>query len=107
MNDLPKASKQPKPQGSPLVPWERDRLKLERHLSALVEADLQAAREAMEMSQEHLPEIYLIAQNQFPREWATALMNSDSMGSLLSRSPSPVKEMLQAPDLQSLLEMLP
>lgn len=107
MNSSPKASKQPNPQESRLTPREDERLQLQMRLSALIKADPQAAREAMEMSQEHLPEIYGIAKMYFPREWAQVLMSSDSMDSLLSRNPSAVKEMLQAPDLQSLLEMLP
>lgn len=107
MSSSSNASKQPKSQGSPLTTWESDRLQLELHLSALIQADPNAARESMEMSQEHFPEVFQIARMYFPREWAQVLMNSDSMQILLSRDPSPVKEMLQAPDLQTLLEMFP
>jgi hypothetical protein len=87
----------------PLTEQERDRQSLLEHLQNLVKADPKEARAAMEMSPEHLPEPYLIAQNQFPREWATALMNSDSMHSLLSRNPNQAKELLKLPDLESLL----
>ena len=69
--------------------------------------DLPMAREAMEMSQEQAPELFQIAQSQPETQWAQALMSSDSMLSLMSQSPSRVKEMLEAPDLRSLLEMLP
>ncbi|WP_300661820.1 hypothetical protein [Hydrogenophaga sp.] len=86
---------------------EGELLRLQLHLKALVEADPKEARAAMEMSQEHLPEVFQIAKMYSPREWPQALMNSDSMNSLLSRSPSPVKELLAKPDLRSLLEMFP
>lgn len=91
----------------PLTNQEKFRLLLSKHLHQLVQADPKAARKALEMSQEQAPELYLIAQNQSPSQWAQALMNSDSMHSLTSQSPSQVQSLLQAPDLRSLLELLP
>lgn len=95
------------PQSRPLTAQEELRLLLSRHLQRLVAADPKAAREALEMSQEQAPELHLIAQNEPQSNWAEAVMNSDSMQSLMSRSPSQVKALLEKPDLQSLLEMLP
>lgn len=105
MSSSPKASMQQ--QSQPLAKWEADRLLLLQHLERLVDADHKAARGALEMSQEHAPELYLIAQNQPPSQWARSLMSSDSMLSLLSRNPSQAKTLLEQPDLQSLLEQLP
>ena len=76
-------------------------------MQRLVDADPKAAREALEMSQEQAPELYLIAQNQPPSQWPQSLMSSDSMHSLLSRNPSQAKTLLEQNDLRSLLEMLP
>lgn len=105
MSSSPKASTQQ--QSQPLAKWEADQLLLSKHLERLVDADPKAAREALEMSQEQAPELYLIAQNQPPSQWPQSLMNSDSMHSLLSRSPSQAKTLLEQNDLRSLLEMLP
>ena len=109
MSSSPKASVQQAKalQQNQLTERERAHLSLLRHLQRLVEADHKAAREALEMSQEHAPELYLIAQNQLPSQWAQSLMSSDSMQSLLSRSPSQAKALLEQSDLQSLLEQLP
>lgn len=83
---------------------------LARKLQDLVDESPQLARAALEMSQEHLPELYQIAQDQPPKWWGTSLTNSDSMASLLSRldwsKPGQVQTHPQA-DLQSLLEQLP
>ena len=101
-------SQQPSnPQSRHLTAWEEQRFLLSQHLQRLVAADPKAARETLGMSQEHLPEMYLIAQNEPLSNLVEAVMNSDSMQSLMSRSPSQVKAMLEKPDLQSLLEMLP
>ena len=105
MSSSPKASAQQ--QSQPLSKQEADRLSLLMHLERLVDADPKAAREALEMSQEQAPELYLIAQNQPPSQWPQSLMSSDSMHSLLSRNPSQAKTLLEQPDLQSLLEQLP
>ena len=105
MSSSPKASTQQ--QSQPLEKWEADQLLLSKHLERLVDADHKAAREALEMSQEQAPELYLIAQNQPPSQWPQSLMSSDSMHSLLSRNPSQAKTLLEQNDLRSLLEMLP
>ena len=105
MSSSPKASMQQ--QSQPLAKLEADRLLLLQHLERLVDADPKAARGALEMSQEHAPELYLVAQNQPPSQWAQSLMSSDSMLSLLSRNPSQAKTLLEQTDLQSLLEQLP
>ena len=105
MSSSPKASAQQ--QSQPLSKQEADRLSLLMHLERLVDADPKAAREALEMSQEQAPELYLIAQNQPQSQWPKSLMSSDSMHSLLSRNPSQVKTLLEQNDLQSLLEQLP
>ena len=105
MSSSPKASAQQ--QSQPLSKQEADRLSLLMHLERLVDADPKAAREALEMSQEQAPELYLIAQNRPPSQWPQSLMSSDSMHSLLSRNPSQVKTLLEQNGLQSLLEQLP
>ena len=109
MSSSPKASVQQAkaPQQNQLTERESAHLSLLQHLQRLVEADHKAAREALEMSQDQAPELYLIAQNQPRSQWPQSLMNSDSMRSLMSRSPSQAKALLEQSDLQSLLELLP
>ena len=110
MNDLPKPVSEP---ARRLTTQEEGRFLLARHLRRLVDADPKAAREALEMSQEHAPELYLIGQYQPPSNWAQAVMSSDSMHSLMAcdRSPQEQDELMQSlletDDLQSLLERLP
>lgn len=112
MNSSHKVSQAPRRQESQspsktLTEQEEIRLLLQQHLQRLVSKDQTAAREALEMSQEQAPELFQIAQNQPAMQWAQSLMNSDSMLSLMSRSPSQAKAMLNKNDLRSLLEMLP
>lgn len=108
MSSSPTASTQRTPrQASSLSEQESVRLSLLQHLQRLVESDPQAAREALEMSQEQAPELYLIAQNQPSSQWPQSLMNSDSMHSLLSRSSDQARSLLAQNDLRSLLELLP
>ena len=84
---------------------------LARKLQTLIDQDAESAQAAMEMSQEHAPELSLISQEQPPTRWGTSLTNSDSMHSLLSRldwtKPGKVQSLPQPSDLQSLLEHLP
>lgn len=67
----------------------------------------------MEMSQEHLPKIYLLAQYQNQEHWAQAVMFSDSMHSLMysSREPEELQELMQSlletDSLAAVLERLP
>ena len=113
MSSSPKASVQlaKAPQQNQLTERESAHLSLLQHLQRLVEADHKAAREALEMSQEHAPELSLISQEQPPTRWGTSLTNSESMHSLLSRldwtKPGKVQSLNQPSDLQSLLEHLP
>ena len=114
MSSSPKASVQQAkaPQQNQLTERESAHLSLLQHLQRLVEADHQAAREALEMSQEHLPELWLIAQNQPSRQWGQSLTSSDSMHSLISQidwsQPGSLHDQQALPqDLQSLLEQLP
>ena len=84
---------------------------LARKLQTLIDQDAESAQAALEMSQEHAPELSLISQEQPPTRWGTSLTNSDSMHSLLSRldwtKPGKVQSLPQPNDLQSLLEHLP
>jgi len=56
-----------------------------RTLQHLIDQSPETAQDALEMSQEHLPEMHQIARENSPREWAQAVTNSDSMDSLRSR----------------------
>ena len=79
-------------------------------LQALVNSDPQQARATLEMSQEQLPELWLISQEHPQTQWGMSLTSSDSMGSLLSRldwSQPGQFQLLEQSDLQSLLEQLP
>ena len=112
MNNLQKAflahrNQRAQAPSQPLTAQEGLSLLLRQHLQKLMSADHQAAREAMEMSQEQAPELFQVAQSQPPSQWVDSLMNSDSMHSLMSRNPSQVKALLEIQDLRSLLEMLP
>jgi len=83
---------------------------LASHLQAQINADLQEAQATMEMSQEQLPEPYLIAQNQPATQWAQALIQSDSMQPLLSQIDWTQAGILwggEPTSLQLLLEHLP
>jgi len=103
LQKIKRASSQPQP----LTQQERDHQSLLEYLQKLVKADPKEARKALEMSQEQAPELFLIAQSHPQSQWATALMNSDSMLNLLSQQPSQAKALLQQSDLRSLLELLP
>jgi hypothetical protein len=110
MNNLAKPLPEP---ARRLTPKEEGRFLLAQHLRRLVDADPEAARWALEMAQEGLPEMYQIAQDQPAKYWAEAVMSSDSMHSLMARDRSPkeqeelMQSLLQTEDLQSLLERLP
>ena len=102
-NDLPPQ----KHQSRRLTEQESLHLDLLRHLEKLINEDLQEAKEAMEMSQEYLPEVYLIAINEPHTMWAVSLMNSDTMLNLMPLNRSKVNLMREQLDLRSVLEMLP
>lgn len=92
---------------------EDDRKRLSLHLAQLVKDDPVEARQALEMSQEHLPEMYLISQSRTEREWPQSVMSSDSMHSLMYRQETvqqhqeTIQSLLATDDLASLLEQLP
>ncbi len=78
---------------------------LELELGRLIEADPAAARSALEMSQEHAPELWEIAQ-QPRREWASAVTCGDQLTSLLP-DPWRVSEVEAEPhSLRAMLEAL-
>lgn len=102
-NDLPQQEDQPQR----LTEQENLQLDLLRHLEKLIQKDVREAKEAMEMSQEYLPEVYLIAINEPHTNWAVSLMNSDTMLSLMPLNRSGVNLMREQIDLRSVLEMFP
>ena len=86
--------------------------KLAARLQLLIDQSPKEAQSVLEMSQEHLPELWLIAQNQPSRQWGQSLTSSDSMHSLISQidwsQPGSLHDQQALPkDLQSLLEQLP
>ena len=102
-NDLPQQEDQPQR----LAEQENLQLDLLRHLEKLIQKDVREAKEAMEMSQEYLPEVYLIAIIEPHTNWAVSLMNSDTMLSLMPLNRSDVNLMREQIDLRSVLEMFP
>ena len=85
--------------------------KLAARLQALVDQSPREAQSALEMSQEHLPELWLIAQNQPSRQWGQSLTSSDSMHSLINQIDWSLPGSLQSQEempqsLQGLLENL-
>jgi len=79
---------------------------LARKLQDAIQLEPEEARAAMEMSQEHLPEIFQIAQDQPPKYWGTALVMSDTVSSLLNRIDWRQPGSLENLPPQSLLEVL-
>ena len=85
---------------------------LAMRLQSLIDQSQEAARSALEMSQEHLPEMWEMAQSQPASAWGQSLTSSDSMHSLISQidwsQPGSLTSQQELPqDLQSLLEQLP
>lgn len=79
-------------------------------LQRLVDADPEAARRALEMSQEQAPELYLIAEEVPPDQWGQALTSSESMQSLSNRvewSLPGTTEPAPPLSLREILEQLP
>ena len=62
---------------------EEHRQLLADKLQRLVDSDRDAARQALEMSREHAPEMWLIAETNPVSQWGQALTSSDSAQSLL------------------------
>jgi hypothetical protein len=84
---------------------------LMQKLQELIDLSPHEARSVLEMSVEHFPELYSIAQNQLPNEWATCLAYSDSFQSLIARVDWDLPGVLitepTETSLQSVLEQLP
>ena len=79
-------------------------------LQALIDADPEAAKRAMQMSVDAAPEFYQIAQSSPSNEWASQIIQSDGMNHLFSGlsmegqlidPPSPPQSLLE------ILEVLP
>lgn len=78
----------------------------------------QGARADLQMSEEHLPELFAISKREPPKNWPTAVMFSDQMSERMHRinwsletsgeslPQDEIKEMLEEQTLQSLLEAL-
>lgn len=58
---------------------------LEDRLRDLVQADPQQAERQLQMSAEHMPELYLIARNNPPRDYPQQIVMSDQMQIILNR----------------------
>jgi hypothetical protein len=84
---------------------------LTQKLQQLIDLSPEDARSAMEMSVEHAPELYSIAKNRHPKEWATSLAYSDSFHSLIARVDwnLPGEQITEPTEtsLHSVLEQLP
>ena len=57
---------------------------LAQRLQQLVDESPQAARQALELSQEEAPELWEIAENVSPPQWGQALASSEAFNRLLS-----------------------
>ena len=91
------ASSQPKP--------DLYRNLLEQKLSQLVSQDEQAARQALELSQEQSPELWEIAEENPPNQWGPMLARSESMQRLLAQIAWNKPGSLQPQKPQSLMEI--
>lgn len=79
-------------------------------LQQIVDADKTEAMSAMEMSLDQLPELYLIASSEPPRNWGESLASSDSMQNLLNRidwTQPGIQSSRPLPSLREVLEQLP
>ena len=74
--------------GKPITPA-LYRLLLARKLDSLIQADPQAARSALEMSQEQAPELWAIAEQYPMGQWGSAIVGSDLMMALLGQMAGP------------------
>jgi hypothetical protein len=78
-------------------------------LQALVDADPEAARRHLEMSQDHAPELWAIAEEASPSEWGQRLASSEGMARILNKADlSKPGSLTQAEPLEltDLLEMI-
>ncbi|GAA4031992.1 hypothetical protein [Actimicrobium antarcticum] len=103
----------------PITPGQHQSLMESKVAKLFQEAGPVGARQALEMSEEHFPEMALIARNQSAKAWPEALMWSDSMQAMLSRiqwsKEGPLKsealkldllDQMEEQSLQSLIESL-
>lgn len=94
----------PSPAGKP----ERDQYlsSLRQHLQRLIDQDQQEAQQALQMSQENAPELWEIAEQYPASQWASQLVRSDRLNSLLPAAwaVSPVEP--EPYSLQEVLEAL-
>ena len=86
---------------------------LEQKLDRLIAANPQAARETLEMSNEQAPELWEIAEQNNPSDWATLLVRSDGMQRLLDlidwqteAKPGPKPPKPAPSDLRAMLEQI-
>ena len=75
-------------------------------LAALINHNEKAARRALDMSQEHAPELWSIAAQHPPKDWAAQLVYSDGMMALLGKVDWDGPGGLQEAAEQSLLEIV-
>jgi hypothetical protein len=95
----------PSPTDGPLTE-EQHRLRLESKLRRLIAADPEAAQEALRASTEHAPELESLTLEAEPSDWASALMETDSLNALLNRVDWSLPGNLHPPREQSLLEIV-
>jgi hypothetical protein len=69
----------------PITPSQHESLMRSKIVRLFEEAGPREAHDALEMSEEHFPEMALIARNQMQKDWPDALMDSDTMGAMLAR----------------------
>ena len=79
---------------------------LEQKLDALVKENQTAARQALELSQEQAPELWSIAEQSPPAQWAPQLVRSEGMQRLLAEVKWDSPGSLQSVQKQSLLEIV-
>lgn len=80
---------------------------LEQKLDQLIQADPAEAREVMEMSAEQAPEFYSIAQNYPVMDWASQMVQGDTLMPLLAKvTPQGTVEPQRAQSLRQVLEAL-
>jgi len=75
-------------------------------LDAMIRADPRAARHGLQMSVEHAPGLWSIAQQWPESQWASAVMQSDQTTSLLAPLKTEVIGQLVEAESPSLLEIL-
>jgi hypothetical protein len=92
------------PGSTPMTPGLYREL-LRQKLDAMIQADPRGARQVMEMSRDNAPGLWEIAQQNPIQDWASVLMRSDQMttllapvtmnGFLLAKTPQLIHEILE------------